>query len=380
MTDYLIVGSGVAGTTAAGSIREHDTSGRIVLLGEEELPLYSRIRLPEYLAGRVEREKLVIRKPGWHADKKIELNTGIRAEAIDPATSRVRLADGSSLTYDRLLLATGASCFVPPIAGHRLDGVMTIRTVVDVERMQAGLKGSKSVVVVGGGLLGLELAGALNMLGLEVTVVELEPWLLPRQLDQQGGDLLQGMLEREGLRFRTAAKVAEFEGKDSIKAVRLSDGQLLPASLVLVSAGVRPRVELAREAGLEVGRGILIDDSTATSAPKVYAAGDCAEHRGITYGIWPAAEAQGWVAGARMAAASAAYTGTLPSHSLKVCGIDVFSAGHFDVDDQARCARTLGENTYRKLVVDQAGNTVGAILIGDVSERGRILQSLTSEG
>jgi nitrite reductase (NADH) large subunit len=139
-------------------------------------------------------------------------------------------------------------------------------------------------------------------------------------------------------------------------------------------------VELARQAGIEIGRGILIDDSTVTSAPGVHAAGDCAEHRGITYGIWPAAEAQGRVAGARMAGAAAEYMGTLPSHSLKVCGIDVFSAGHFDIDDQARCARTLGENTYRKLVVDQAGKMVGAILIGDVSERGRILQSLTSEG
>lgn len=380
MTDYLIVGSGVAGTTAAGAIREHDPQGRIVLIGDEELPLYSRIRLPEYLAGRVEREKLVIRKPDWHADKQIELRTGTRAQAIDLSAGRVQLADGTSLSYDRLLLATGSSCFVPPISGHRLDGVMTIRTVDDVERMRARLTSPVPAVVVGGGLLGLELAGALNLLGSPVTVVELEPWLLPRQLDRQGGDLLQSMLEKKGLSFRVGAKVASFEGIDSVEAVLLAEGEVLRASVVLVSAGVRPRVDLAREAGIDVGRGILIDDSTATSVPGVFAAGDCAEHRGITYGIWPAAEAQGRVAGARMAVAAAEYSGTLPSHSLKVCGIEVFSAGHFDVDDQARCARTMGDDTYRKLVVDQAGNTIGAILIGDVSERGKILQSLTSEG
>ena len=376
--NYILIGAGVAGTASAAAIREHDPQGRIVLLGDEELPLYSRIRLPEYLAGRVERERLVIRKPQWYSDRRIDLMTGIRAESIDPKTARVSLSDGSALPCDRLLLATGAHCFIPQVEGHGLPGVLTVRTVADVDRLKSAAAGQKTAVVVGGGLLGLEMASALAHIGPAVTVVEVAPWLLPRQLDREGGQMLQRILEKKGIRFFVGTKVDSFAGKDHVEAVRLTGGEELAAAVVLVSAGIQPDVALAREAGIKIQKGIVVGDRMATSLPGVYAAGDCAEHRGTIYGIWPAAEAQGKVAGTQMAGGEDTYTGTLPSHTLKVSGVDVFSAGRFDIDDEARCKRDRGENTYRKEVLDDDGNTVGAILIGDLGDRNKIIKAISS--
>lgn len=376
--DYIIIGAGVAGTAAAAAIREHDPRGRIVLLGDEELPLYSRIRLPEYLAGRVERERLVIRKPQWYSDQQINLMTGTRAESIDAQAGRVLLSGGSALPYDRLLLATGAGCWIPRVPGRELPGILTVRTVADVDRLKSAAAGQKTAVVVGGGLLGLEMASALANIGPEVTVVEVAPWLLPRQLDREGGELLQRILEKRGIRFFVGAKLDSFAGKDRVEAVHLTGGEELAAAVILVSAGVQPDVALARQAGIKIQKGVVVDDRMATSLPGVYAAGDCAEHRGMIYGIWPAAEAQGKVAGTQMAGGEDTYTGTLPSHTLKVSGVDVFSAGRFDVDDPARCKRDRGENTYRKEVLDDDGNTVGAILIGDLGDRNKIIKAISS--
>jgi nitrite reductase (NADH) large subunit len=372
--NYLIIGTGVAGTASAAAIREHDPDGRIFLLGDEELPLYSRIRLPEYLTGRVERERLVIQKPQWYSDRRIDLMTGTRAESIDAQAGRVFLSGGSALPYDRLLLATGAGCWVPPVPGRGLPGILTVRTVADVDRLKSAAAGQAAAVVVGGGLLGLEMAGAMGQIGLEVTVVEVAPWLLPRQLDREGGELLQRVLEKRGIRFLVGARVDSFSGKDHVEAVCLTGGAELAAAVVLVSAGIQPDVALAREAGIEIQKGITVDDRMATSLPGVYAAGDCALHRGITYGLWPAAEAQGKVAGTQMAGFGATYNGTLPSHTLKVSGVDVFSAGRFDIDDEARCKRNRGEETYQKEVFDDDGNTVGAILIGDLGDRNKIIR------
>jgi nitrite reductase (NADH) large subunit len=369
--DYVIVGASVAGTAAAAAIREQDRDGRILLLGEEEFGLYSRIRLPEYLAGRLERERLVIRKGDWYAGLSIDLRTGTRVESVDLAGGRVSLSGGETIGYDRLLLATGARCFVPPFAGRDLPGVLTVRTVKDVDRLRA-----REAVVIGGGLLGLEMASALARLGLTVGVVELLPWLLPRQLDRQGGELLQRILERSGLRFHLGARVDAIAGDDQVRAVRLESGEEIPAEVVLVSAGIEPRVELARAAGIRAEKGMVIGDRAETSAEGVFAAGDCAEHRGRIYGIWPAAEAQGRVAGMVMAGGDAVYKGTLPAHTLKVSGVNVFSAGEFDVKDESRCKREAGAETYRKEVFDDGGRTVGAILIGDLGDRRKILAAI----
>jgi len=373
---YVIAGAGLAGIEAAGAIRQHDADGRIVVVGDESLPFYSRIRLPEFVAGTVERDKLVVKKPTWYDERAIELIVGRRVASVDASGRTITIDDGTSIAYDALILATGARCFVPPFPGADLDGVVAVRSVDDAAELRRRCQGGGPVVVIGGGLLGLEMAAARGTFAERVVVVEIAPWLLPRQLDREGGYLLQSMLEAKRLEFRTAAQVAAVTGETSVTGVRLADGEELPATVVVVSAGVRPNTDLARAGGCTLGKGIVVDDRMATSVDGIFAAGDCTEHRGRLYGIWPAAEAQGRVAGAAAAGAEASYGGTVPSNRLKVTGIDVFSAGDFDPDGKLRAEIERGEGTYRKLVHDSDDMVVGAILIGDMRDQRAIARAI----
>lgn len=373
---YVIAGAGLAGIEAAGAIRHHDADGRIVVVGDESLPFYSRIRLPEFVAGTVSRDKLVVKKPAWYDERSIQLRTGRRVDAVDAAGRSVTLDDGSTLSYDALVLATGARCFVPPFPGADLDGVVAVRTADDAAELRRRCLDGGPVVVIGGGLLGLEMAAALGSVAHRVVVVEIAPWLLPRQLDREGGALIQRILEAKGIEFRTAAKVAAVTGETAVTGVRLADGEELPAAVVVVSAGIRPNVDLARTAGCAVDKGVVVDDGMATSVDGIFAAGDCTEHRGRTYGIWPAAEAQGRVAGAAAAGAETTYRGTIPSNRLKVTGVDVFSAGDFDPDGKLEADVERGEGTYRKLVHGSDDTLVGAILIGDLRDQRAIARAI----
>ncbi|MHC4598573.1 MAG: NAD(P)/FAD-dependent oxidoreductase [Planctomycetota bacterium] len=369
---YVIVGAGPAGVAAAAAIRNRDAKGGILLCSAETLPFYSRIRLPEYLAGRIERKDLVIRPEAWFRERGIDLRLDTRVTSLDPKARTVTLGDGTVEGYDAALLATGARANIPRFPGGDLPGVLAIRTAEDTEALRDRASGAERIVAVGGGVLGLEMAVALGTLGPAVTVVEVFPWLLPRQLDPAGGEVLRGMLEKRGLSFRLDAKVAALEGEGGVSAVRLEDGETLPASAVLVSAGIVPETGLAREAGLEVNRGVVIDDAAATSAEGVFAAGDCAEHGGRVYGIWPASEAQGKAAGENMAGGEARYESTVMSHVLKVTGIDVFSMGEIDAEGKRPSEVERGESTYRKLVRNDAGALIGAVLVGDLTDRGKI--------
>ena len=378
MTTYAIIGGGIAGTTAAEAIREQDSAGDIHLFETEASRLYSRILLPNYLAGRSAKEGLVIRNEQWYTDRKINLNTEATVASIDKDAKKVLLSENSAQPYDKLLLATGARSFVIPFPGHELPGVLSMCTIDDVEKLKQEAEGEKNAVVIGGGLLGLEMASGLSHLGLNVTVIEIFPWLLPRQLDKEGGDVLKTILEEQGLDFRLDAKVASINGTNHVESIQLEGGEQLATKVILVSAGIRPNLDLAKEAGIQVDKGIVIDDSAATSHPDIFAAGDCTEHKGRIYGIWPAAEAQGRVAGTVMGGGTAAFTGIAPSHRLKVSGVDLFSIGEFDKDDENRFERVAGEKTYRKVVFNSKGNPIGAILIGDLKERSKLSQEINA--
>lgn len=370
------MGAGVAGVEAAAALRSRDGDCRVRIVGAEPTPFYARIRLPEVLAGRTDPSRLVLRTPDWYREHRLDLLTGVRVEALDPAQARVRLSSGEWVAYDALLLATGATPFVPPVPGVDLEGVFTLRSLEDALRLRERAHASSRAVVIGGGLLGIEAAAALRPLG--VVVVEAAPWLLPRQLDRGGAAVVQQVLQARGLEFRLGAKVLGITGPGRVQAVSLASGEELPADLVLVAAGVRPETSLARDAGLDVGRGIRVDDRMATSSPGVYAAGDCAEHGGRLYGIWPAAEAQGRTAGAAMAGEDPRYQGTVPSNTLKVTDLPVFSAGDVDPAGAVESEVTTGEGRYRKLVRDREGRLVGAILIGDLRERRAVLDAVTT--
>jgi nitrite reductase (NADH) large subunit len=379
---YVVVGNGIAGVTAAQSIVRADPAAEVHIFSEEPYPYYQRPRLWEFLADEIEQQTLYFRSLDWYAAKGIKVHAGARVTALDPAEHRLTLADGGNIHYDRLLLASGAQPFVPPFAGTDKDGVFTLRTLDDARAMKAYATDIGSVVVIGCGLLGLETARALLSLGLDVRMLESESRLLPRQLDGEGAQVLQARLEAIGLHFLTEAQTETILGNERVTGVRLRDGRVVEGEMVLISTGIRSRVVLAREAGLEVNRGLIVDEQLRTSAADVYAAGDVAEFEGTVYGIIPAAIEQAQVAAANMLSeGSATYSGTVPATTLKIVGIDLTSLGdataagdEFDILRQTDPAAGV----YRRLTL-RDGKIIGAILLGD-TQNVRPLKQLIATG
>jgi nitrite reductase (NADH) large subunit len=298
----------------------------------------------------------------------MQLHLGARVASLSPADHRLTLANGDSVGYDRLLLATGGRPAVPPFEGVDKHGVFTLRTIDDAQAMKVHAEGIRSAAVIGGGLLGLETARALVSLGIEVTAIEFMPRLLPRQLDTEGAQVLQAQLEATGMHILTDAATEAIVGDESATGVRLKDGRVVDGELVLLSTGIHSQVDLASEADLETNRGVIVDERLRTSAADVYAAGDAAEFDGVVYGIIPAAVAQAQAAAANMVSDdSATYTGTVPSNTLKIVGIDLTSAGIVvpEGDGLVEMRRSDPEHGgYAKLVLED-DRPVGAIVIGD---------------
>lgn len=365
MSHYVIVGSGIAGTTAAEAARKADPSATITLVSEETLPLYYRIRLPEVLAAEQAPEDLLAKKPDWYDTHRIDLRLQTRITNADPVRKTVTTASGTSIAFDRLLLATGSHSFVPPITGADRPGVFTLRNMDDALALRHAAASAQNVVVIGGGLLGLEAGNGLRKRGAAVTVVEFFPRLLPRQLDPDGATRLQGMLENKGFAFRLGSKTTAITGEEAVQAVHLDSGEQLPADLVLISAGVRPNLDLATKLGVAIDKGVVVDEHLRTSHPDIFAAGDVAEFKEQLYGIWPAAMEQGRLAGQNMAGTAASYTGTVMANTLKVVGIDLASAGDIDPEEHHESKRCADQEQYTKIVLDAEHHVIGAILLGD---------------
>ena len=379
---HVIVGNGVAGVTAAQSIVRADPSAEVHIFGAEPYPYYRRPLLWEFIAGQIEQDELTFRPPEWYAQRGIHLHLGVRATTLDPAAHRLTLADGSQADYDRAMLATGGRPFVPPCEGTDKEGVFTLRTLDDARAIKAYAQQVATAVVIGGGLLGLETARALHTAGLDVTVVEFFPYLLPRQLDQEGAQVLQSLLEAQGLQVITGATTEAVLGDVCADCIRLKDLRIVGGDLVLFSTGIRSEVSLAQEAGLEVNRGIVVDGHLQTSAEDIFAAGDAAEFDGRVYGIIPPAIEQARVAAANMVASgSTTYTGTLPTTTLKVAGAELTSLGECVVEGdeytQLRHADPAAGH-YRKVVL-RDGRIVGAILLND-KERTKPVTQLVERG
>jgi nitrite reductase (NADH) large subunit len=374
---YIIVGAGVAGITACQAIREIDPKGELRIFTEETYPFYSRMRLPEVVSSKLEPERLVIRGPAWFEEKEVFFcpGEGVKQLCLDPLGV---ISSKGEYGAQRLLLATGAYSFVPPIPGVELQGVFCLRTMADAINIRNQASYAKKAVLIGGGVLGLELGNALRLRGLEVTVVEVFERLLPRQTDPKAAEMLQAAMEAMGFRFHLGVQPKQIQGNDGkAAALLLGDGGTLEADMFLISAGVRPRLELAKAAGIKTDKAILVNDKLETSIPHVYAAGDCVEYRGVYYGIWPAAEEQGRVAGINMAGREASYAGTIMSNQLKVLGIDLLAAGQIDPEGLLESEVILDpkRSVYRKLVYKE-DRIVGAILLGDISGHKKILEAL----
>ena len=377
MKRHVIVGNGVAGTTAAQSIREKDKNGKIDIFTNESALFYTRIRLPEYIAGQVEPEKLILHKPQWYQEKAIDVHLEEPVQDIDPEKKEIRTAKQITYPFDRLLLATGSHSFVPPIKGVEKPGVFTLRSMKDAQLIHDYAARAKRAALIGGGVLGLEVGNGLRRLGMEVAVVEFFPRLLPRQMDVSGAELLKKQMEAMGFSFYLGAKSEEILGREKAEGLLLEGGETIPCDMVLISAGIRPNLDLPGKLGLEVDKGVLVNDRLETQRPDIYAAGDLIQHRGIFYGIWPASEAQGRIVGINMAGGDALYEGTVMSNRLKVVGIDLVSSGDIDVDGKLEhlVKKDEGGFIYRKLVLED-DIIVGCILLGDISGNREILHAM----
>lgn len=366
---FVIIGNGAAGITAARTLSQAVPGSEIHVYSDEPYPYYPRPRLPELLAGSVEVRDLYFHDDAWYEKRGIQVHLAEPVAAIHPDRHHITLKNDRQVPYDRLLLASGAHSWVPPIAdADRLQGVFTMRNVDDVLAIRAYAAGKEQAVVIGGGLLGLEAARALRTLGLAVTVVEFFPYLLPRQLDPAGAAVLLRYMNDLGLQVVTGAATESVldDGSGKARGIALKDGQTLDADLVLVSAGVRSNLDLPQAAGLAVARGVVVDEHLQTDAPDVYAAGDVAEFAGRVWGIVPAALAQGRTAAQNMAGEETVYEDIVPSNTLKVAGVDLTSIGNVNPEgegfEELRSEPSPG--VYKKFVL-QDGKLVGAILLGD---------------
>ena len=378
MKKYLIIGNGVAGTTAAEIIRRHDDTGKITIITDESLPFYSRLRLNEYIEGKINKEKLIIKKERWYQDNNIVLMTDTRIIEANPKNKTVLTKDGNNISYDSLLVATGSHSFVPPIKGSDKKGVFTLRNIKDAGNIIKYADTIDDVVIIGGGLLGIEVGYALLKLGKKVLIVEFFPRLLPRQLDDDGAKRLQSIMEDMGFSFRLDAKTREIAGKDQVERVLLEKGETLPAKMVIISAGVRPNLELAESLRVYSDKGIVVDDHMKTNNADIYAAGDVAEFGNRLFGIWPAAMDQGKAAGANMAGTDMIYKGTAMSNTLKVAGIDLASAGDIDAENKLESKVFANGQVYKKLVFDN-DKIVGCIMLGDKNGFTKITRAISEK-
>ncbi|HWR11931.1 MAG TPA: FAD-dependent oxidoreductase [Rectinemataceae bacterium] len=363
---YIIIGNGAAGMAAAEAIRDKDPEGEIVIYTSEDRYHYSRPRIIEYLNGTLPGEKLTIRGKEFYEKKNLRLVKPASIEAIDPLGRTVSLRGGTLDHFDRLIIATGASAFRPPVEGAELDSVFTLRTIDDADRILARCASGKKVAVLGGGLLGIETAANLAVAGMKTTIVEMFDRLLPRQLDAEAASVLQSMLEKKGLRFLLGKQALAIRKNGEASALIFRDGSSIEADIIVFSAGIVSNVELARGAGILCDRGIVVDEHMETAIPGIFAAGDAAQFGGRVYGLWPVAREQGGIAGRNAAGEEATYSGSPVSVKLKVSGIELVSLGSIEAGEGVSIVTKRGDECFKRLFLKE-GRLAGAILIGDVS-------------
>ncbi|PTV99126.1 nitrite reductase (NADH) large subunit [Halanaerobium saccharolyticum] len=372
--DYLIIGAGAAGVSAAKEIlKNRKSEDQISIFTDEKYPFYYRPRLIECLSGEVEVEDIIINDQKWFEENNIELHLNEEIIEID-SQNKLLKSKKDQYTYDKLLLANGSHCFVPPFSGVDLDNIFTLRTAADLKEINQAAEKAKKAVVVGGGLLGLEIAYNFAKAGLDTTVLEVAPYLLPMQLDQRGGDLLEEKLKQNNVKVVTDAATKGFNGEKSVEKVILEDREI-EADLVLISTGVRSNTSLVENLNIDKNKGILVDSKMQTSNPDIYAAGDVAEFKDKIYGIWPPSLAQGRVAGTVMSGGQAEFDGYVPSHKLKVAGINVVSLGELNKDGDYE-EEVLADNESYVKVIKNKEEKIGALIVGQYSEQNQLLADI----
>ncbi|MBT8763612.1 NAD(P)/FAD-dependent oxidoreductase [Desulfohalobiaceae bacterium Ax17] len=379
---YVIVGNGVASIGAIEGIRRVDPEGPITVISEEEFKTYGRPLISYFLAGKVTGERVNLRDDSFYQDNKVDLKLGQRVSRVDPEKKTIYLENEEKIDFDKLLLATGGAPFCPPIPGADGQDIYFFTTLEHAQTLDGICKKLKRVVVIGGGLIGLKAAESLFDRGVEVSIVELAPRILSAAFDDVAGNIVANRLKKLGFNIfcNTTAKEIKRETDGRVKGVLLQDGEFLEADAVVIAIGVVPNVSLAKEAGINVNRGIVVDEKLMTSAPDVYAAGDVAEALDFLWKeprvtpIWPNAYAQGFIAGQNMAGVDREYAGGLAMNSIGFYGLPTISVGIANPpEEQGYEVLTFVDEekeVYRKLVFKD-DKLVGCVLVGDVDKAGR---------
>lgn len=376
---YAILGNGAAGLNAAKAIRERDKTGSIYLISDEEYSAYNRPMLTKSLVAGLDADQIAVQDADWYKENNIYQILGRKVTAIDTAAREIKTADGAGFKYAKLIYALGAESFIPPIPGAEKPEVVAIRRLSDTRKVTALLEQTKEAVVIGGGVLGLEAAWELKKAHCKVTVLELAPRLMGRQLDAAAGEMIQSISEAQGIAIHTGVKIEAIEGGGHVTGVRLGTGEVIPAQLVIISCGVRANAALAKEAGLDVDRAVVVGSHMETSVEDVYACGDCAQYEGINYAIWPQAIEEGRVAGANAAGEPIEYR-TVPA-ALTFHGMNtaLFSIGDngsnpnliYKTVEFKDAARKQYEKFYFL-----NNRLCGVILIGDVSRMAELTEAV----
>ena len=367
----IVIGNGMAAARLVDELARR-ALGRyaVAVIGEEPRLAYNRVLLSALLADEVGFDDIELRPARWWRDRGVTLRYGVRATAVDAAARNVTLAGGTRLSFSKLVFATGSQLIKPDIPGMDLPGVLTFRDVDDVNAIAASKAAGAGVVVIGGGLLGLEAAYGLAKAGARVTLLHLMDRLMERQLDHRAALMLQRAVEARGIAVRLQAQTARIAGNGKVEGVELHDGTTIAADAVVVAVGIRANAALARTAGIEVGRGIVVDDHLETNAAGVHAIGECAEHRGCCYGLVEPAYEQAQLLARRLAGERASYPGSVLATNLKVSGVNVFSAGDFlgaTAEAEEIVLSDPAAGVYKKLVIAH-GRLVGAVLFGDTAD------------
>ena len=369
-TRLAVIGNGMAAGRLLDELTGRDASRLdVTVFGEEPHGCYNRILLGRVVGG-ADPADILLKTPAWYTDRGVALHTGRKVTALDPAARRLTTADGQTHRYDAAVFATGSAAVVPPLTGLPRAGSFVFRTVEDCQAIRAYARPAMSAVVLGGGLLGLEAAAALSDLGLYVTVVHQAGWLMNRQLDSTAGEFLRRGVEKLGLFVRTGARAAGVVGDDRIEGVTLDTSEVIPADVLVLAAGIRPRTELAAAANVPVNRGILVNDRLATAVPGLSAVGECAEHAGVVYGVVPPIWEQCGVLADLLTGRdpAARYTGSKLYTRLKLAGVEVAQMGDPEPAAGDEVVQVVEDRrgVYRRLVV-RNDRLVGATLVGDAS-------------
>jgi nitrite reductase (NADH) large subunit len=362
----VVIGNGISGIIFSKTLRELDQDVEIDVFGNEKYLYYPRPNLIDFLAERIPFERLFAFPEEWYTNQNIRIHLSKPVNKILPMSQEIELDQGKKERYDRLILANGSISFVPPFQGTDKKGIFTLWNLDDAYKILEYLADHPNVVVIGGGLLGLEIARALNTRSAQVRVVEFFDRLLPRQLDKQGASILQNHIERMGIKVRVGTATEEFLGKEEVRGLRFKGGDEWEADMALVAAGSRPNISMAKEAGLDVDRGLVVNEYLQTSEPLIYGVGDVVQHKGRVYGIIPASFDQARLAAHNVFGQEKKYSGTIPSNTLKVMGVHLTSVGVVNPEEgkfEELRKEIREEGIYKKIVL-QEGIIVGAIWMG----------------